>query len=172
RGIVKVNVLFDDLLETGRSGFDAEEDGLAPGAGHHRDHFLIDAVGSGAAVPVEFFAGGDHRLAECDHPLPVHGKHVVDQIECGDAIDVADQPHLLDDFCGRFQPEIAAKEVVGRTEGACEGTAAPKFKGNVVTVLQLRIEVEGWKRDTVEIGDDGGVRGPNDGAAVAVGNAA
>src|ERR1051326_7108579 len=72
----QIQILIDLLLQTRRPGFNAEEDTSAARGGHEGDQLLIDAIRTGAAVPIEMFATRPYGLTKLDHSLAIDGEHI------------------------------------------------------------------------------------------------
>src|SRR5215470_11567930 len=75
----QIEAFVEDLLHSGRSALNSEEDAAAAGPGHKCDQFVVHAVGAGAAAPVEFLTATQKSVAKCDYSLAIHGEHIVDQ---------------------------------------------------------------------------------------------
>src|ERR1035437_413909 len=127
-GLRQIQVLVDEALQAAGPGFDAEENVPATGPGHEGDQLGVDAIGSGAATPLKSFSAGQHGLTEGDDPFAVRGKHVVDECELFDAVDLPDRSHLLNAPLGRLEAKAPAEKVVGRAKRAGKRAAASELE--------------------------------------------
>src|SRR5262249_31490354 len=131
RGIVQFKALVNDVLHSPRAGFDTKENAAAARFSHERDQFFVNTICTCAGSPVKFFLALQQGFAKCHYSFTVDRKHVVHQLKRVDAVCLLDPAHIGNHLRRTFQPEIATKKIVGRTERAGKGAAAPQFQGKV-----------------------------------------
>ena len=150
----------------------SEEDSIASSGGHERNQVVVDAVGTGTAVPCVVGFRLDHRVAKSRNLSTIDGEHVMDEVELYGTIGGISEVHLLDNPLGRLQPKIAPKEVIRRAEFASKWATSAEFqRQGWTTSFFPGIEMKGGNGKSIQIDGDRSVRITHHAIAATIGDA-